>query len=187
MVHLEWREKTVSETGNKQYENVDGVDTYLGQSLDEGLKQRGGPGRLMMLPTDIALKTDESFKKWVVKYAADEKAFFADFAKAYGKLMCLGCPKECDPFDKAPANAAGSLEEKLGAVAAEMRERAMHGSVEFVAKLCDELAAMPGGAGEKGIQSKDASSGRNALHKAAFWVSRFLSTDACHRDCVSHT
>ena len=170
----------MSETGNVQYENVDGVDKYLSAAeVDEGVMQRGGPGRLMMLPTDIALTTDASFKEWVDKYAADEALFFADFAEAYGKLMCLGCPAACDPFTAQSGAATGGLDEKLGAIAAEMRERAMHGSVEFVAKLCDELATMPGGAGEKGIQSKDASSGRNALHKAAFWVSRPLSADAC--------
>ena len=38
-------------------------------------------GKYGMLPTDIALITDPAFKPFVEKYAADEQAFFDDFAK----------------------------------------------------------------------------------------------------------
>ena len=47
-------------------------------------------GKLMMLPSDMALITDAEFKKWVDAYAKDEKLFFDDFAKAFSKLLALG-------------------------------------------------------------------------------------------------
>jgi cytochrome c peroxidase len=46
--------------------------------------------KLMMLPGDMAFIQDPEFKKYVVKYANDEALFFADFAKAFSKLMELG-------------------------------------------------------------------------------------------------
>ncbi|KAF8513112.1 cytochrome c peroxidase [Hysterangium stoloniferum] len=49
-------------------------------------------GTLMMLPADYALIQDKKFKQWVKKYAADESVFFADFSKAFGKLLELGVP-----------------------------------------------------------------------------------------------
>ena len=48
--------------------------------------------KLMMLPTDIALITDDKFKPFVEHYANDSKAFFDDFAVAFAKLTQLGCP-----------------------------------------------------------------------------------------------
>jgi len=47
-------------------------------------------GKLMMLPTDMVLLDDPSFKKWVKVYAASEETFFNDFAKAFRKLTELG-------------------------------------------------------------------------------------------------
>ncbi|RXK41600.1 cytochrome c peroxidase, mitochondrial [Tremella mesenterica] len=47
---------------------------------------------LMMLPTDMALIKDKSFKKYVEKYAKSEEAFFEDFSKAFGTLLELGVP-----------------------------------------------------------------------------------------------
>lgn len=47
-------------------------------------------GALMMLPTDMVLLDDPSFKKWVQIYAASEGKFFADFAVAFRKLTELG-------------------------------------------------------------------------------------------------
>ncbi|GLC44265.1 hypothetical protein PLESTB_000759000 [Pleodorina starrii] len=49
-------------------------------------------GTLMMLPTDMCLLSDRTFKKWVTLYAKDQDAFFKDFAVAFGKLMELGVP-----------------------------------------------------------------------------------------------
>jgi len=45
---------------------------------------------LLQLPTDKVLLTDPSFRPLVDKYAADEDAFFADYAEAHLKLSELG-------------------------------------------------------------------------------------------------
>lgn len=43
-----------------------------------------------MLPTDAAVFEDEKFAPFAEKYAADEKAFFEDYAAAHLKLSELG-------------------------------------------------------------------------------------------------
>jgi cytochrome c peroxidase len=45
-----------------------------------------------MLPTDLALASDKSFKPWVEKYAKDEALFFTDFSAVCLKLFELGVP-----------------------------------------------------------------------------------------------
>jgi cytochrome c peroxidase len=55
---------------------------------------------LMMLPTDIALIQDPSFKKYVEKYAKDGQAFFEDFSNVVCKLFELGVPFESKPEDR---------------------------------------------------------------------------------------
>ncbi|KAG8387739.1 hypothetical protein BUALT_Bualt02G0052700 [Buddleja alternifolia] len=45
---------------------------------------------LLQLPSDKALLSDPSFRPLVEKYAADEDAFFADYAVAHQKLSELG-------------------------------------------------------------------------------------------------
>lgn len=47
-------------------------------------------GELMMLPTDVCLLDDADFRVWVEKYAADQDAWFADFALAFQKLTEAG-------------------------------------------------------------------------------------------------
>eukprot|EP00210_Caulerpa_lentillifera_P000998 g961.t1 len=49
-------------------------------------------GKLMMLPTDMALLWDNKFKDVVHTYAKDEETFFKDFAAAFSKLLELGVP-----------------------------------------------------------------------------------------------
>lgn len=49
-------------------------------------------GKLMMLPSDMALLADPALKKWVEVYAKDENKFFTDFAAAFSKLLHLGVP-----------------------------------------------------------------------------------------------
>lgn len=49
---------------------------------------------LMMLPTDMALKTDPHFSPWVKKYAEDRGLFFQDFANAFAKLLELGIQRD---------------------------------------------------------------------------------------------
>jgi len=58
---------------------------------------------LMMLPADMALLADPEFKKWVDIYAKDRDRFFADFAKAFGKLLELGVPYDSKPLVAPPA------------------------------------------------------------------------------------
>ncbi|GAB7352006.1 hypothetical protein MBLNU459_g2525t1 [Dothideomycetes sp. NU459] len=47
---------------------------------------------LMMLPTDMALIKDKSFKQHVERYAKDNEAFFQDFSNVLCKLFELGVP-----------------------------------------------------------------------------------------------
>lgn len=109
--------------------------------------------KLMMLPTDMALLDDAKFKAVVVEYANDEQAFFKDFASAFGKLLALGCPAACDP-----SRQADPLSEK-DKLSAEFREHAMHGSVGPAKKIADKCD----------VHQLESTSGRSALHKAAFW------------------
>ena len=48
----------------------------------------------MMLPTDIALITDPSFKQWVERYADDKDLFFDHFSKVFAKLIELGIQRD---------------------------------------------------------------------------------------------
>ena len=121
---------------------------------------------LMMLPTDLCLLDDPSFKEWVDKYAADEELFRTDFAAVFSKLLHLGCPVKPD---------SGSTKEVSAAEQASMdfREHAMHGSKDH----CE--TALKAGADPAGTE---ANSGRTAMHKAAYWghdhlVTWFLADD----------
>ena len=49
-------------------------------------------GKLMMLPSDIALIQDSEFRKIVEIYANDEEVFFKDFSAAFAKLLEAGVP-----------------------------------------------------------------------------------------------
>ncbi|MEO0530991.1 MAG: peroxidase family protein [Planctomycetota bacterium] len=121
--------------------------------------------KLVMLPTDIALIEDPEFRKHVERYAADQQVFFDEFASAYGKLMVLGCPGECDPASEEAESSPKDL------ASAEFRDSAMHGSVGIMKRLADEAD----------VHEVEANSGRNALHKAAFWghidAVRYLTDD----------
>jgi len=105
-------------------------------------------GELMMLPTDMALKSDPQFRVYAELYAKDEQTFFNDFSAAFAKLLSLGAP-QC-PVQRA------TLREQASA---EFREAAMHGSLS----TCRRLAAV------SDVHGLEKSSGRSALHKAAFW------------------
>ncbi len=123
---------------------------------------------LMMLPSDMALRTDPEFRKWAELYARDEQAFFTDFAAAYAKLISLGCPASCDPNAKAKRVEQTAQQE----ASQSFREHAMHGSVlemqRYRAKGAD-------------VHEREAHSLRTALHKAAFWghdaATRYLVQD----------
>ena len=47
------------------------------------------PG-IIMLPTDMALCTDEKMVPWVRLYAKDKERWYSDFATAFSKLQELG-------------------------------------------------------------------------------------------------
>lgn len=66
--------------------------THNGKPWDGPDQYEDSTGKLMMLPSDIALVQDPDFKKYVELYAKDEDAFFKDFAKAFAKLLELGVP-----------------------------------------------------------------------------------------------
>ena len=78
-------------------------ETWTPKTTHEGAPWTGPPqfenpsGNLMMLPTDMAMIWDDEFRKHVRRYAANEEAFFEDFAKAFSKLLTLGVPPEAVP------------------------------------------------------------------------------------------
>ena len=107
--------------------------------------------KLMMLPTDVALIRDETFRRYVELYAKDQEAFFRDFADAYSRLLALGVPHCCPHMQ---AQKVGEMKRK----SAKFRESAMHGVVE-IKKLAEGADVREG----------DPGSWRTALHKAAYW------------------
>lgn len=64
--------------------------THQGKPWKGPMQYEDKSGNLMMLPSDLWLLEDKEFKKYVQIYAKDEKAFFDDFSKAFGKLLELG-------------------------------------------------------------------------------------------------
>ena len=120
----------------------------------EGPKQFTDPtGKLMMLPTDMALLEDEQFAKIVKLYAVNEKQFFDDFAVAFGKLIALGCPAHCQP-GAAPTTLAKEVKEDR-----DFREMAMHGN----------LIRMKEVSGTPDPNSKEYFTDRTPLHKASYF------------------
>lgn len=83
LVH-DWKKKKL-ENGLEQFVYVDEEI-----ELEEGEK----PEELMMLPTDMSLLADASFKTWVEKYAEDKDLFFDHFAKVFAKLLELGINRD---------------------------------------------------------------------------------------------
>eukprot|EP00811_Abedinium_folium_P008645 NODE_1798_length_2371_cov_9.468806.p1 GENE.NODE_1798_length_2371_cov_9.468806~~NODE_1798_length_2371_cov_9.468806.p1 ORF type:complete len:661 (+),score=99.06 NODE_1798_length_2371_cov_9.468806:126-1985(+) len=113
---------------------------------------------LMMLPTDIALKTDPVFGPVAREYAENQEVFFKDFAAAYSKLLHLGCANQ-------PAELpTPTVRERAGI---EFREHAMHGSTKRMKEV----------AGAANVHEQEPNSGRTALHKAALWG--HVETIAC--------
>jgi hypothetical protein len=129
-------------------------------------------GKIFMMPSDLALMRDPAFRRHVKRFARSEPAFFDVFARAYGKLLALGCPEQCNPFSEATKVAPPS---PTDAASASFREYAMHGSVYDARKV--QAAA--------DVHQLEGTSGRSALHKAAFWghddMVRYLLTE-CRLD-----
>eukprot|EP00927_Polykrikos_kofoidii_P040456 TRINITY_DN3457_c0_g1_i3.p1 TRINITY_DN3457_c0_g1~~TRINITY_DN3457_c0_g1_i3.p1 ORF type:complete len:771 (-),score=127.48 TRINITY_DN3457_c0_g1_i3:255-2567(-) len=123
--------------------------------------------RLVMLPTDIALKTDPIFSKIAREYADSQEVFFRDFALAFSKLLHNGCKNKPPELCSAPARQSAPLvpksksqkslqSEKAGL---EFREYAMHGSTERMKPFAPMTH----------VDEREGNSGRTALHKASFW------------------
>ncbi|RHZ88451.1 hypothetical protein Glove_22g67 [Diversispora epigaea] len=64
--------------------------------VNNQVQYKDGRDRLMMLPTDLALRNDEKFKEIVEIYAKNKGEFFNDFAEAFGKLLELGVDRSDD-------------------------------------------------------------------------------------------
>jgi cytochrome c peroxidase len=79
LLSLQWKKKTLK-NGIEQFVNYD-EDTET---------------ELMMLPTDIALIQDKSFRRWVELYARDQERFFSDFTKVFEKLIELGIQRDAE-------------------------------------------------------------------------------------------
>jgi len=158
LINLEW--KTVDINGKSQFADV-------------------ATGKLMMLPTDMALITDPSFRPHVEAYAKSQELFFHDFSLAFAKLLALGTPSEQEiAHSGSPSNPADVLD-------AELREAAMHGSLDVV------IEAVKNGAN---VNSVEWHTGRSALHKAAFWghddTIKFLLSKGANKslvDSLGHT
>ena len=65
--------------------------THNGQAWKGPMQYEDPSGELMMLPTDMAMKSDPKFRKYTELYAKDEAKFLADFSAAWTKLTELGC------------------------------------------------------------------------------------------------
>ncbi|KAI8631128.1 peroxiredoxin [Xylariaceae sp. FL1651] len=85
-----WK-KTTLDSGIIQYVYVEEAEAE-NNGGKEGEIEEG----LMMLPTDMCLLSDPSFRTWVEKYAADKDRFFADFAAVFAKLLELGIRRDAD-------------------------------------------------------------------------------------------
>ncbi|CAG8457179.1 1029_t:CDS:10 [Ambispora leptoticha] len=72
---------------HKDRSGYDGPWTYTPTRFSNQLDE---DDELMMLPADMALIIDPKFREIVNIYAQDKKAFFNDFASAFGKLLELG-------------------------------------------------------------------------------------------------
>lgn len=60
------------------------------KNWDGPFQYEGANDTIMMLPTDLVLIKDKSFKKHVKAYAKDEALFMKDFSSAFAKLLNLG-------------------------------------------------------------------------------------------------
>ena len=82
----DWKKKRL-ENGVEQYVYVEEDEVEDEETAEE-------PEELMMLPTDIALIQDPSFRPWVELYAERKDVFFEDFAKVFAKLLELGIRRD---------------------------------------------------------------------------------------------
>lgn len=137
---------------NEYFKNLLEIE-WKPREWDGPLQYTDPSGKLMMLPTDLALIEDDKFKKYVEAYAADESLFFKDFAEAFGALLSKGCPAHCQPDATPPP--APAIDPSTA-----FRDLAMHGSVERMKALYTDSVD---------VNAVEQRSGRTALHKAAYF------------------
>jgi len=133
---------------NTYFQNLVNLE-WTPKKWDGPLQYEDPSGKLMMLPTDLALIQDEKFKSIVEEYAKDQDLFFKEFAQYFSQLISNGAPS---PPESVLLDGQAS--------SAELREAAMHGSLGVVKDLASKGAD---------IHEVENYSGRSALHKAAFW------------------
>ncbi|KAI1770337.1 heme peroxidase [Hypoxylon cercidicola] len=73
-----------------------GVEQFVYVEEDVEAEDGEKPEELMMLPTDVSLLSDPSFRPWVERYAADKDLFFDHFAKVFAKLLELGIQRDAE-------------------------------------------------------------------------------------------
>ncbi|KAI1630131.1 peroxiredoxin [Exophiala viscosa] len=138
----DWKKKTLA-NGLEQF-------VYVDEDLEPEEQEEE---TLMMLPTDIALLEDPSFRVWVDKYAKDKDLFFRDFAAVFAKLLELGIRRDkdgnvvneenlTDGYRSAPKKsdvATVPKDQNAGQIGHEarrlMEENAKHGKVVVKSKL----------------------------------------------------
>jgi hypothetical protein len=127
--------------------------TWKAREWEGPLQYTDVTGKLMMLPTDIALTKDPKFAKYVKLYAKDEKKFFDHFSIAFGKLIALGCPDNVQPGSVAEEVQEESIEDK------DFRDMAMHGNLIRMKEI----------PGTPNPNSKEYFTDRTPMHKACYF------------------
>lgn len=130
---------------NEYFRNLVEIE-WTPRSWEGPLQYTDPSGKLMMLPTDLALIQDEEFLPYVNKYAESQEEFFADFATAFGKLIALGCP---NPKERDAESDATST----------FREMATHGNLIRMKEI----------EGTPDTNAPEYLTNRTALHKASYF------------------
>ncbi|KAI8333536.1 heme peroxidase [Chlamydoabsidia padenii] len=83
---------------SNEYFKVISERKWIKKDLEQGGWQwvdKNNPA-VMMLPVEITMYNDKEFRKYFDLYAKDQDKFFADFTKAFTKLVELGVPFKGD-------------------------------------------------------------------------------------------
>eukprot|EP00756_Hemistasia_phaeocysticola_P036004 Hpha_TRINITY_DN16614_c2_g1::TRINITY_DN16614_c2_g1_i1::g.180768::m.180768/K00428/E1.11.1.5; cytochrome c peroxidase len=115
----------------------------------ESQKESTGPkaGKLIMLPTDMALLSDDTMKKFVERYARSQQNFFRDFAQAFRRLLELGVefPKAPLPKEwKVPQGEVQRGQRRTRRLTLELSEKPRQGAAEAPAGSALQLVRQPG-------------------------------------------
>lgn len=141
---------------NSYFKNLMDLEWTV-REWDGPMQYQDPSGQFMMLPTDMALKTDPAFNPIAREFADDEKAFFDAFSFAYSRLLGNGCPHMAKPKELGGADEVAPVKPSPST---EFREQCMHGSSERA------MECIKAGADANSLESN---SGRTGLMKAAYW------------------